>query len=78
MDPKQLIFFSPAFLYHMKHMDYKVLNYCMMMVKRYPNHRKEEVGSSILGCEISSLLDGRLARWLTVLCALTLAWRLSV
>jgi hypothetical protein len=27
-----------------------------MMVERYPN-LKEEVGGSILGCEISSLLD---------------------
>ena len=33
-----------------------------MMVERYPN-LKEEVGGSNPGCEISSLLDGKLARW---------------
>ena len=36
------------------------LDYWMMMLEWYP-HLKEEVGSSILGCEISSLLDGNLA-----------------
>ena len=36
------------------------LNYGMM-VKRYPN-LKEEIGVSIPGCEISSLLDRKLAR----------------
>jgi hypothetical protein len=33
-----------------------------MMVERYPNI-KEEVGGSISGCEISSLPDGKLAKW---------------
>ena len=37
------------------------LNY-WMMVERYPNI-KEEVGGSIPGCEIASLLDMKLARW---------------
>jgi hypothetical protein len=37
------------------------LNYGMMM-ERYPN-LKEEVGGSNLGCEISSLHDGKLGRW---------------
>ena len=37
------------------------LNY-WMMVKRYPN-LKEKVGGSIPGCEISSLPDGKLAKW---------------
>jgi hypothetical protein len=44
---------------------------CRMMVERYLN-LKEEVGGSILGCEISSLLDGILARWSTASCALEL------
>ena len=35
------------------------LNY-WMMVERYPN-LKEEVGGSIPGCEISSLLDRNMA-----------------
>ena len=48
-----------------------------MMVEMYPN-LKEEVGGSIPGCEISSLLDIRLARWSTASCALTLACRLSI
>ena len=43
-----------------------------MMLERYPN-LKEEVGGSIVGCEISSLLDGKLARWSTASCALALA-----
>jgi hypothetical protein len=42
------------------------------MVKRYPN-LKEEVGSSSPECEISSLLDGKLARWSTISCVLALA-----
>jgi hypothetical protein len=44
------------------------------MVERYPN-LKEEIGGSIPGCEISSLLDGKLARWSTVFWALALACR---
>jgi len=43
-----------------------------MMVERYPN-LKEEVGGSIPGFEISSLLDKILARWSTASCALALA-----
>ena len=39
---------------------------------------KEEIGSSILGCEISSLLDKKLARWSTASCALAYACRLSI
>jgi hypothetical protein len=42
------------------------------MMERYPN-LKEEVGGSIPGCEISSLLDGKLAKWSTASCALALA-----
>jgi hypothetical protein len=52
------------------------LNY-QMIVERYPN-LKEEVGSSIPGCEISSLLDKKLARWSTVACALALACQPSI
>ena len=37
------------------------LNY-RVMVEGYPN-LKEEVGGSNPNCEISSLLDGKLARW---------------
>ena len=37
------------------------LNY-WAMVEGYPN-LKEEVGNSNPGCEISSLLDGKLAKW---------------
>ena len=37
------------------------LNY-RVMVEGYPN-LKEEVGGLNPGCEISSLLDGKLARW---------------
>ena len=48
-----------------------------MMVERYPN-LKEEVGGSIPRCEISSLLDGKLAEWSTTSCALTLSYRPSV
>ena len=44
------------------------LNY-WMLVERYPN-LKEEVGGSIPGCEISSLLDKKLVRWSIVSCAL--------
>ena len=47
------------------------LNY-WMMVERYPD-LKEEVGSSIPSCKISSLLDIELARWSTASCALALA-----
>ena len=39
-----------------------------MMVERYPN-LKEEVGGSIPGCEISSLLNRKLAMWSTASCA---------
>ena len=52
------------------------LNYGMM-VERYSN-LKEEVGGLIPGCEISSLLDRKLARWSTASCALVLACRPSV
>jgi hypothetical protein len=52
------------------------LNY-KMMVERYPN-LKEEVGGSIPGCEISSLSDGKLARWSTASCALALACQPSI
>ena len=48
-----------------------------MMVERYPN-LKEEVGSRIPGCEISSLLDGIVVRWSTTSCALALACQLYV
>ena len=41
--------------------DPKFLSYGMM-VERYPNH-KEEAGGAIPGCEISSLPNGKLARW---------------
>ena len=41
-------------------------------MERYPN-LKEEVDSSIPSCEISSLLDKKLARWSTASCALALA-----
>ena len=49
------------------------LNY-WMMVERYPN-LKEELGGSILGCEISSLLDRRIVMWSTTSRALALACR---
>jgi hypothetical protein len=49
------------------------LNY-RMMVERYPN-LKEEVGNSNPGCEISSLHDGKLARWSIASYALALACR---
>ena len=52
------------------------LNY-WIMVEIYPN-LKEEVGGSILSCEISSLLDIKLAMWSTAFCALALACRPSV
>jgi hypothetical protein len=44
-----------------------------MMVERYPN-LKEEVGGLIPDYEISSLLEGKLARWSTASCALALAY----
>jgi hypothetical protein len=47
------------------------------MVERYPNLKKE-VGGSIPDCEISSLLDRKLARWSTASCALTPARQPSV
>ena len=47
------------------------LNY-HMMVERYSN-LKEEIGGSNPGCEISSLLNGKLVLWSTVSCALALA-----
>ena len=52
------------------------LNY-RVMVEGYPN-LKEEVGGSNPGCEISSLLDGKLVRWWTASCALALACQPSV
>jgi hypothetical protein len=42
-----------------------------MMVERYP-HLKEDIGGSNFGCEVSSLPDGRLARWSTASCALAI------
>jgi hypothetical protein len=51
------------------------LNY-RMTVERYPN-LKEEVDGSIPGYEISSLLNGKLARWSPTSCASTLACRPS-
>jgi hypothetical protein len=45
-----------------------------MMVETNPNFEKE-VGSSITGCEISSLLDGKLAKWSTAPCTLALTCR---
>ena len=48
-----------------------------MMVERYPN-LKEEVGGSIPSYEISSLHEGKLARWSTVSYALALAYRPTV
>ena len=47
-----------------------------VMVERYPN-LNEDVGGSIPGCEISSLLDRKLARWSTASCALDLVCRPS-
>jgi hypothetical protein len=52
------------------------LNY-RMMVERYPN-LKEEVGGSNPNCEISSLLDRKLAGWSIASCALAMACRPSV
>ena len=48
-----------------------ILNY-QMMVERYPN-LKDEVGGSIPGYEISSLLDGKLVKWSAASYALALA-----
>ena len=48
-----------------------------MMVEKYLN-LKEEVGGSIPGCEILSLLDQKLARLSTASCALALACEPSV
>jgi hypothetical protein len=48
-----------------------------MMLERYPN-LKEEVGGSIPDCEISSLHDGKLSRWLIASCALALPCRSSI
>ena len=48
------------------------LNY-RVMVEGYPN-LKEEVGGSNPGCEISSLLDGKLTRWSIASCV----WRWPV
>ena len=45
-----------------------------MIVERYSN-LKEVVGSVIPGCEISSLLDGKLSRWSNASYALALACR---
>jgi hypothetical protein len=39
---------------------------------------KEEVGSLNPNCDITSLPNGKLARWLTASCALTLACRIFV
>jgi hypothetical protein len=47
------------------------LNY-QMMVDIYAS-LKEEVGDLNPNCEISSLLDGKFARWLATSCALALA-----
>jgi hypothetical protein len=48
-----------------------------MMMERYPNLKKE-VGGANPNCEISSLLDAKLARWSTTSCVLALACRPSV
>ena len=40
-------------------------------MERYPNLKKE-VGDSIPGCEISSIVDIKLAKWSTASCALAL------
>ena len=48
-----------------------------MMVGRYPNF-KDKVGGLIPDFEISSLLHGKLVRWSTASCALTLACQPSV
>jgi hypothetical protein len=48
-----------------------------MMVERYPN-LKEKVGKSIPNCEISSPLNGKLAKWSTTSCTLALAYQPSV
>ena len=58
---------------NLKNISQKVLNY-RVMVEGYPN-LKEEVGGLNPGCEISSLLDGKLARWWTASCALALAYQ---
>ena len=47
------------------------LNYWMML-ERYSN-LKEEIGGLVPGCEISSLLERKLARWSFASCALALA-----
>ena len=52
------------------------LNYQLMM-ERYPN-LKEEVGGSTPNYEISSPLDGILAKWSTASCVLALAYQPSV
>ena len=52
------------------------LNY-WMMVERYPN-LKDEVGGLNPGCEISSLLDKKLAMSSTAFCVLVLTRRPSV
>jgi hypothetical protein len=48
-----------------------------MMVEKYPN-LKEEVGGSIPDCEISSLYDGKVAKWSPASYALALAYQSSV
>ena len=50
------------------------LNY-WMMVERFPN-LKEDVGGSMPGSEISSLLHRKLARWSTASCVL--AWHVNL
>ena len=47
--------------------------YYRMMVERYPNPKKN-VGGSIPGCDISSLLHIKLVKWSTASCALALAY----
>ena len=53
-----------------------ILNY-QMMVDRYPN-LNEKVDDSNPGCEISSVPEGKVARWSTASSALALAYRPSV
>lgn len=48
-----------------------------MVVEGCPNV-KEEGGGSIPSYEFSSLLDGKLVKWLIVSCALALACRPSI
>jgi hypothetical protein len=52
------------------------LNYRIMM-ERYPDLKKE-VSGSIPGCEMSSLPNGKLAKWSSASCVLALTCRHSL